>query len=78
MQAFLPFLPLAAFLLGLLTALGGFVAYFRSSVQKKYAAERDFQHLRRNQEQLMQMLVQVDDTLNELKTEVVRIEARLK
>lgn len=38
--------------LGLFSFLGGVVLWYKGSVEKRYAAERDFNHLRRNQEQM--------------------------
>lgn len=46
------YLALGGFILGLLTSLFGAIAWYGSAVQKRYAAERDFQHLKRNYEQL--------------------------
>jgi len=70
-------LPFAGFLLGLLTALAGLFAYYKNSLKKSYAAERDFQHLKRNQEQMVQMLLQLDDSIDGLRIEIVRITSKL-
>lgn len=78
MASLLPLLPFFGFVLGLLTAGAGLLAYYRSSLKKEYAAERDFQHLKRNQEQLLQGLVHIDDGIAELKVEIVRLEGSLK
>ena len=38
--------------IGVITFLGGALAWYAGAVEKRYAAQRDFQHLRRNQEQI--------------------------
>lgn len=43
-------------LLGLVSLLSGIILWYRGALQKQYAAERDFAHLRRNQEQLLTAL----------------------
>lgn len=57
---------LVSLTLGLLGFLSGLILWYRGSVEKRYAAERDFGHLRRNQEQQSQALAIVDDCLAEL------------
>lgn len=49
-------LEVIATLLGILSIVAGGVSWYRSSVQKNYAAERDFAHIRRNYEQAQQAL----------------------
>lgn len=78
MSAIAALLPFAGFAVGLLTALAGLFAYYKNSLRKSYAAERDFQHLRRNQEQLVQSLIEIDNSIEGLRIEIVRIEAKLK
>lgn len=39
--------------LGLLTFIGGIVAWYSAAVVKRYAAQRDFNHLTRSYEQLV-------------------------
>lgn len=39
-------------LLGLITFVGGCLAWYSAAVVKRYAAQRDFQHLTRSYEQL--------------------------
>jgi nitrogen fixation protein FixH len=46
------FVAISGFILGLITALAGWLAWYGTAVRKRYAAERDFNHLRRNYEQL--------------------------
>lgn len=43
-------------LLGFGTTLTGVMIWYVNSERKKYAAERDFNHIRRNQEQMQQSL----------------------
>lgn len=43
-------LPIA---LGLFTFIGGILAWYSAAVVKRYAAQRDFQHLTRSYEQLV-------------------------
>jgi hypothetical protein len=64
--------------LGVISMIGGFFLWYRGAVVKRYAAERDFNHLRRNQEQMIANLSAllkeddrrfdtVDDELKEIK-----------
>lgn len=69
-------LPLVATFLGVVSTIGGFLLYYNSSVRKRYAAERDFQHLKKNQEQMGQLLLQIDDSLNDIRTELARLTAK--
>lgn len=46
-------------LLGLVSLLSGILLWYRGSIQKAYAAERDFNHLRRNQEQMKELVNQL-------------------
>ena len=39
-------------ILGLFSFISGGVLWYKGSIEKKYAAERDFNHLRKNQEQM--------------------------
>lgn len=52
--------------LGLLGFLSGAILWYRGSIEKRYAAERDFGHLKRNQEQMSQALGIIDDELADL------------
>lgn len=47
-------LSLVSLVVGLVTSIGGGVAWWRAVVRKQYAAERDFGHLKRNYQQLAQ------------------------
>lgn len=67
--------------LGLSTFTAGCIAYWRGSVEKAFAAQRDFQHLKRNQEQIVMALQDIakeqDEKLNDLTLEMVRLNALL-
>lgn len=71
------FVALGGFLLGLLTSLLGALAWYGSAVRKRYAAERDFQHLKNNYAQLaanqgtiLSALQETNDKLGDIHTEV--------
>lgn len=55
-------------LIGCFIGIGGAAAAvfarWRASIEKGYAAQRDFQHLRRNQEQISQGIAQIDKDLD--------------
>lgn len=42
--------------IGVVTFVGGVLAWYRSSVEASYAARREFNHLKNNQEQLAENL----------------------
>lgn len=42
----------AAALIGILTFVGGLIAWYRGAVQKEYASQRDWEHVKNNQKQL--------------------------
>lgn len=50
-------------ILTLSTQLGALMLWYANSEKKKYAAERDFNHLRRNQEQFVQAFTLLEDNL---------------
>lgn len=39
-------------LIGLITFLGGTIAWYSGAIEKRYAAQRDFNHLKKNQENI--------------------------
>jgi hypothetical protein len=67
--------------LGILTFIGGLIAYYRGSVEKGYAAKRDFGHLKNNYQQLAtnqdQILREQDERFDRLDLTLARIEALL-
>ncbi|UBF28320.1 hypothetical protein K9N68_10815 [Kovacikia minuta CCNUW1] len=50
---------------------------YASSQQKAYAAERDFEHLRRNQEQMKEALKMFDEELSETREDVREIKGMM-
>jgi len=52
-------------LIALVSLLGGSIAWYRGIVQKKYAAERDFGHLKRSFEALSQNLGTMNQMLDQ-------------
>lgn len=42
----------AAALIGIFTFAGGLIAWYRGAVQKEYASQRDWEHVKNNQKQL--------------------------
>lgn len=71
-SGFLSLVPILAFSLGLLTSLATFYIWLSQSVRKRYAAEREFEHVKRNQEQIHSLLITIDDDLKDLRVEVIR------
>jgi chromosome segregation ATPase len=55
--------------IGLLSFLSGGILWYRGSIEKRYAAERDFQHLKKNQEGIAVLLTQMDDSLDDMQRE---------
>lgn len=47
--------------------IGGAIFWYNGKIQKTYAAERDFKHLRTNQEQMLQLFNIVSDELDDIK-----------
>lgn len=70
---------LISFLIGLGTTLAGIVAWYTSTVKKKYAAEREFGHIRRNLEQqqagLNDLVQEVDRRFDSLDKQMLEIKA---
>lgn len=52
--------------------------FYTSSVRKRYAAERAFDHLRNGQLEQSKLLVQLDDRIDDLRTEIVRLAGKLE
>ncbi len=78
-MAFSDWISLGGLSIGILSLLGGFFLWYKGSVEKRYAAERDFAHLRRNQEQISNALATIDkfldDKLDEQRGELKEIKA---
>ncbi len=58
-------LEILATAISVLTFGGGSLAWYSAYVQKRYAAQRDFEHLRRNYEQISQLLKVMNEELEE-------------
>lgn len=46
---------------------------YRKSIQSSYAAERDFAHIRRNQEQTSQALLQLQEEMEQVTIKVTEL-----
>lgn len=64
------FVAIGGFIIGILTSMAGFLAWYGTSVKKAYAAERDFNHLRRNYEQLAENQTHILSELNDIQENV--------
>lgn len=69
-------IPLA---IGIITFLGGTLAWYSGAVEKRYAAQRDFAHLRENQKQISQgvsdLFKEQDRRFDELERESTEIKS---
>lgn len=43
-----------AALIGIITFIGGVIAWYRVAIQKEYARQRDWEHIKNNQKQLVE------------------------
>lgn len=72
---------LIGFLMGVCSFISGGVLWYNGSIEKRYAAQRDFAHLQRNQEQISQGINHVtdemEDRFNSMNTELVQIKSLL-
>lgn len=73
---------LVATTLGLVSLVGGVVAYVRSSTRKQYAAERDMNHFKNNQQQIARNVdyyrEQTDEKLQQIHDELIEIKAKIE
>ena len=58
------------FLAGAGSAVLGMLRWFATAEKKKYAAEREFGHLKRNQEQMQQTLKSLSDDFDEMSADL--------
>jgi hypothetical protein len=76
------FIALGGLMLATITTVLGGVFWFANSEKKRYAAERDFAHIRRNQEQLQQglngLLHELDRRFDTVERDILEIKATLK
>ena len=67
-----------ALIISIASFLGGLIMWYRGSVEKRYAAERDFNHLKRNYEQLAASLATLmqaeDERFDEIRLRLNNIE----
>lgn len=72
---------LAAFIAGLIPYGLNLISHYSNSQKKRYAAERDFQHLKRNQEQIVANIAhiadEIDDYFQTLNRDILEIKLRL-
>lgn len=68
-------LEVVATLLGIISILAGGIAWYRGSVTRSYAAEREMGHIKRNLEQLSQGLGSINDELEGINRTLVKLEA---
>ena len=66
---------LLTFLAGAGSAVLGMVKWYANSQKKAYAAERDFNHLRRNQEQMKESIKMLSSEVDELLADVKTLTA---
>ncbi|WP_017652564.1 hypothetical protein [Fortiea contorta] len=76
------FVALCSFALALFTTATGAILWYVNSEKKKYASERDFLHLKRNQEQISQAIAQVmiemDRRLDLISHDILEIKAEFR
>ncbi len=58
--------------LGASSFVGGLIMWWTSTIRKRYAIERDFAHIRRNQEQGNQLLVSIDKDLGDKTDHIIQ------
>lgn len=72
---------IGGFILAVTSSLTGFMFWFANSEKKKYAAERDFQHIRKNQEQtnlsLATILSEIDKRFDILDRDILEIKMNI-
>lgn len=69
------------FVISIVTFSGGLLAFWRGSVEKRYAAERDFNHLKNNQLQIGEAIAMlqrdVDDNQHKIEVELAQLKTLL-
>lgn len=84
MKTFTPsdLIALGGLVLAALTTVLGGVVWFANAEKKRYAAERDFAHIRRNQEQMQQGLTslfnELDRRFDTVERDILEIKTSLK
>lgn len=81
MQTWLNWFGLISGILGILTFSVGCLAYYKSSVEKGYASQRDWGHVKNNQLQIVENLKVIDEELDSrfdaMNIQIVEIKAIL-
>ena len=71
-----------ALIISISSFFGGLIMWYRGSVEKRYAAERDFNHLKRNYEQLTAHLTTLmqeeDNRFDEIRLRLNNIEQNVE
>lgn len=63
---------------GILAMIDSGIQRYNRSTKSKYAAERDFAHLQKNQEQIKQSIAVVLDENDKLTEDVIRMKTQLE
>ena len=68
------YIGIATGIIGIVTAILGGLAWYKGAIEQRYAAQRDFGHLRRNYEQLnanlLALMREEDERFDELRLEL--------
>ena len=64
---------LAGKLTGLIAFVSGGILWYKGSVEKRYAAERAFEHLRKNQEQMSQSLSMILEEIENVARDTAQV-----
>lgn len=64
--------------LALLASIDSGIQRYNKATTSKYAAQRDFEHLRRNQEQLKTAVADIQDELEKMQEDNVRLKTQLE
>lgn len=64
-------------IVGFLTFLGGFIAWYRASVESNVSLKRDWGHLKKNQEQMIQNInflsKEIDDRFDQTNNQLLEL-----
>lgn len=71
----------AGAIIGIVTFIGGIVAWYRGAIQKEYASQRDWQHIKTNQKELVQNLNflfnELDGRLDRMDNQIVELKGMM-
>lgn len=59
--------------IGLIGSIFGGIAWYNGAIEKRFAAQRSFEHLRKNQEQMGQALAIIDTQLDEVANDIKQL-----